>query len=166
MLSIARAAMTPEGRQLLGETTLVFCAFTGEEDGRVGSTALVADLPLPASRCAGMLNLDMIGRGPVDSAVIFGLAESPRMRLPFRRALRTAGHGLARVQEVTSPSFFPRSDHYAFYEAGIPALFFFEDWPHQVGVYHTWLDVPEEGSPQKVASTARLAALVAFELAR
>ena len=67
---------------------------------------------------------------------------------------------------MTSPDFFQRSDHYAFYQAGMPSLFLFEDWPHEPDIYHTWLDSPEKVSVPKVASMARLAALVAFELAR
>ncbi|MEM8710437.1 MAG: M28 family peptidase, partial [Planctomycetota bacterium] len=67
--------------------------------------------------------------------------------------------------EVTSASFFERSDHYEFYRAGIPALFLFESWPLEEGVYHTWMDTPERLSPAKVGRVARLAALVVLGVA-
>ncbi|MFT5732559.1 MAG: hypothetical protein ACJA2W_002018 [Planctomycetota bacterium] len=166
MLGIARALVSTDGRQRLAGMGVVFCAFTGEEDGRTGSEALAQDLPLPKERCAGMINLDMIGRGAEASAAVLGLVECPEMRRPLERALAAGDHGLERLQEVTSASFFQRSDHYSFYKVGIPSLFLFEDWPHQPGIYHTWRDRPEGVSVSKVASVSRLAALVAFELAR
>ncbi len=166
MLSMARAFATEDGRSRLGATSVVFCAFTGEEDGRIGSAAYVESLGSRGADCPLMINLDMVGAGDPRSAVVLGLTESPSLFEPFHRVVGRGGFGLDRLQEVTSKSFFLRSDHYSFYEAGIPALFLFEAWPHVEGVYHTWRDVAAGVSAEKVASIARLGTLVAFELAR
>ena len=170
MLAVATALASDDGRARLGSYSVLFCAFTGEEDGRIGSAALVRTLgELPAelrSDCSLMINLDMVGGGDPTSAVVLGLTESPTLLEPFHRVVERGGFGLDRIQEVTSKSFFLRSDHYSFYEAGIPALFLFEAWPHEVGVYHTWRDVPAGLSSSKVTSIAQLATLVAFETVR
>src|SRR5262249_26384415 len=42
--------------------TLVFCAFTGEEMGLVGSSHFVDDPPRPLDTVEAMLNMDMVGR--------------------------------------------------------------------------------------------------------
>ena len=59
-----------------------------------------------------------------------------------------------------------RSDHYSFYEAGVPVLFFFEaetelDNPD----YHTWRDTLDLVNTDKVARTARLTFNAAWILA-
>ena len=166
MLAVAQAMASEDGRSRLGDTSVVFCAFTAEEDGRLGSAAYAQALGEDGRRCRLMINLDMVGAGDPASAVVLGLTESPGLREPFHRVVTRGGFGLDAVQEVTSKSFFLRSDHYSFYEVGIPALFLFESWPHEAGVYHTWRDVPAGVNAGKVASIARLASLVAFELAR
>lgn len=165
LLSVAHALAAAAGREALGGASVLFVAFTGEEDGRVGSAALVKDLGPLRERVVGMINMDMVGRGPEDSAVVLGLTESPGLRAAFERAAGSAAHGLAGLSEVTSASFFERSDHYEFYRAGIPALFLFESWPLEEGVYHTWMDTPERLSAVKVARVGRLAALIALALA-
>jgi hypothetical protein len=166
MLAMARTLSSEDGRSRLGATSVVFCAFTGEEDGRVGSAAYVNSLVGATELCPLMINLDMVGAGDPRSAVVLGLTESPSLIDPFHRVVARGGFGLDRIQEVTSKSFFLRSDHYSFYEAGIPALFLFEAWPHETGVYHTWRDGASTVSARKVTSIARLGALVAFEVAR
>ena len=166
MLAVAKAMVTEDGRGRLAGTSVIFCAFTGEEDGLLGSKAYAQGLGEARSRCRLMINLDMVGSGDPASAVVLGLGESPGLIEPFHRVVAAGNFGLDAVQEVTSKSFFPRSDHYSFYEVGIPALFLFESWPHETGVYHTWRDLPAGVNAGKVASVARLATLVAFELAR
>jgi Zn-dependent M28 family amino/carboxypeptidase len=42
--------------------TIVFCAFTGEERGLLGSAQFVNNPPIPLDKIVAMLNLDMVGR--------------------------------------------------------------------------------------------------------
>ena len=42
--------------------SVVFALFTAEENGLIGSAALVRDFPVPLEDVVGMVNLDMIGR--------------------------------------------------------------------------------------------------------
>ncbi|MEM1451981.1 MAG: M20/M25/M40 family metallo-hydrolase [Planctomycetota bacterium] len=140
-------------------------AFSGEEDGLLGARALVADPPVPIERCRAMVNLDMVGCGPPDALVAFGLEVSPAVAAAVEAALATGATGLDEVRAVTNRAFFTRSDHFAFHESGVETLFLFEAWPHLSRDYHTWRDVPATIDVSKVRAAARLAALVALELA-
>lgn len=139
--------------------SVLFCAFTGEEDGLVGSKSLAVRLPPDTGPVLAMVNLDMVGRGEATGlAVLRGAPDGKRLsRLDnaIESTVPLAGHGIERVQLVHDANFFTRSDHYSFYEVGIPSIFLFEGWPHRIGVYHTWKDTPETLNMGKIARTAR-----------
>ena len=44
------------------EKTLIFIAFTGEEEGLIGSAYFVNHPPIPLNKIVAMLNLDMVGQ--------------------------------------------------------------------------------------------------------
>lgn len=141
------------------EYSVLFCAFTGEEDGLLGSRSLSRRLPTDTGPVMAMVNLDMVGRGDTTGlAVLRGAPDGKRLQSMDRAlesAARDPGHGIASLQLVHDADFFTRSDHYSFYEAGIPAVFLFEGWPHRIGVYHTWTDTPLTLDMEKVARTSR-----------
>lgn len=141
------------------EYSVLFCAFTGEEDGLLGSKNLSRRLPTDTGPVVAMVNLDMVGRGETQELAVLRGARDGKQLGRLDQALETAaaapGHGIARIQLVHDPSFFTRSDHYSFYETGIPAVFLFEGWPHQIGVYHTWKDTPSTLDMEKIARTSR-----------
>lgn len=151
MLMASRLAADPPAAEVW------FAGFTGEEDGLLGSRDLASRLR--TGRVALMVNLDMIGRGPGDSAVVLrGAPDAASLEALDELILAATdapGHGLRTVRRVDDASFFQRSDHYAFHEVGVPNVFLFEDWPLREGVYHTWRDTPETVDPLKVARTAR-----------
>lgn len=135
-----------------------FVGFSGEEDGLLGSRALSARIP--SGTVELVVNLDMIGRGPTQEAVILRGAPDPtalnRLDELIEGAVLGAQHGLHAVRVVEDASFFTRSDHYSFHETGIASVFLFEDWPLREGIYHTWRDTAETVDPAKVVRTARL----------
>lgn len=102
--------------------SLVFAGFTAEESGLLGSQALVARPPIPLSRIAAILNLDVInlyGRTRDVSAV--GLDQSS-LGQTFTRAAAAEGMKVTLNREGLLRGFFFRSDHFPFARAGVPGL--------------------------------------------
>lgn len=143
--------------------SVLFAFTSGEEDGLLGARALARDLSGRFGRTALCLNLDMVGHGAADACVVLRGAPgrgNGALDRRIERAAASRAHGLASVSRVDDGSFFTRSDHYAFFERGVPSAFVFQDWPLREGVYHTWRDVPEGVDARKVARVARFAALL------
>ncbi|HUK89468.1 MAG TPA: M28 family peptidase, partial [Blastocatellia bacterium] len=57
--------------------SIVFAAFSGEEEGLLGSAAFTRDSPIPLSSIVAMMNMDMIGRLRDRNLVIGGAGTSP-----------------------------------------------------------------------------------------
>lgn len=146
--------------------TVWFVGFSAEEDGLIGSAAFVAAPPMPTSSIAAMVNLDMIGRGDADEVVVLGLGPNPGMRATLNAAQRLGKTGISRIDECSDAGLFQRSDHHSFHVAGVPTVFFFENFPlEQNKDYHTWRDATALVDIAKVRNTARLAFLTAWVLA-
>jgi len=161
LLAIARAL-----REAAPRRSVLVVAFASEEDGLIGSRRFVEDLPVPAGKVAGMINLDMIGRGKASVVTLLGGGPNPDMAEAVKRAKRIAKTGISKLEFDDDPGLFQRSDQYSFHEAGIPSIFFMEDMPIAVNKeYHTWMDTPDLVDMQKVANTARLAFTTAWILA-
>ena len=106
--------------------TVIFCAFDGEEEGLRGGRAFVKTPPIEAKSIGIDLNMDMIGRDPNDKLFVVGIYRQPKLR-PMVEAIATKapvklliGHDTPGEKEDWTNE----SDHYAFMEAGIPALYF------------------------------------------
>jgi Zn-dependent M28 family amino/carboxypeptidase len=108
--------------------SILFVAFDGEEAGLRGSRAFVAAPPVDAAALALDVNVDMIGRDPNDKLFVVGTHQLAFLR-PYVDQIAAkapvtllAGHddpGERGVEDWTRDS-----DHYAFMQAGIPALYF------------------------------------------
>jgi Zn-dependent M28 family amino/carboxypeptidase len=106
--------------------TIVFCAFDGEEEGLRGGRAFVKSPPVDAGAIGIDLNMDMIGRDPDDKLFVVGIYRQPNLR-PMVEAIASKapvklliGHDTPGEKEDWTNE----SDHYAFMEAHIPALYF------------------------------------------
>jgi C-terminal processing protease CtpA/Prc len=100
--------------------TIVFALFSGEERGLHGSKHYVKHPTRPIADTVVMLNFDMLGRNDPGQMDIYGSESSPEldeanMRLMKASKLRFKKKG---------GSVFQRSDHYSFYLADVPVLFF------------------------------------------
>jgi len=100
--------------------SLLFIAFGAEERGLIGSRHFVENPPVPLERIVAMVNMDMIGRLRNDTLFVLGVGSSPAWKglvddvnSQFNFTLRD------------SPGVFGASDHFSFYNKGIPVLFFF-----------------------------------------
>lgn len=99
--------------------TLIFMAFNGEEEGLLGSAALMENPPFSADKVAAMINLDMIGRLSGDSLIVQGTGTSPAWDALLDK-INTPGLTMSRVKDGYGPS-----DHSSFYVKNVPVLFFF-----------------------------------------
>jgi Zn-dependent M28 family amino/carboxypeptidase len=106
--------------------TIIFCAFDAEEKGLRGGRAFVKSPPIDPKDIGIDLNMDMIGRDPDDKLFVVGIYRQPNLR-PFVEAIAAKapvklliGHDTPGEKEDWTTE----SDHYAFMQAGIPALYF------------------------------------------
>jgi Zn-dependent M28 family amino/carboxypeptidase len=99
---------------------LIFCAFTGEEIGLVGSSQFVSDPTRPLETIEVMLNMDMVGRLRDNKLLVMGVGTASEFTALLENANRAAGFALK-----TSSDGFGPSDHSSFYKKNVPVLALF-----------------------------------------
>lgn len=102
--------------------TVVFIAFTGEEEGLLGSAWYTKHPLYPLERTVAMLNFDMVGRLRDDKLIVYGAATSHE----WPRLLDSLNAG-AHFQLHASGDGYGPSDHASFYAMHRPVLHFFTD---------------------------------------
>lgn len=119
--------------------TLIFIAFSGEEDGLFGSKFYVNDPVWPLDKTIAMINLDMVGRLNDNKLNVGGIGTSVEWRSLVeaknveQRHLVAASNAAAPVALTNAGQFqlalnedgFGPSDHASFYDKQLPVLFFF-----------------------------------------
>lgn len=178
MLELARifAAQQPRPKR-----TLVFMAFSGEEEGLLGSDYYVKHPLIPLANTVAMVNMDMIGRLKDNKLTVGGVGTAPE----WRAWLDHANLPVAMTASMTRPGTpttvgdrsapgepaanlikdliltlnedgYGPSDHQSFYIKKIPVLFFFTG-SHED--YHKPSDTADkinyEGQARIVALVAR-----------
>ncbi len=141
LLAIGRAFVRHPGRR-----SALFVWHGAEERGLLGSNYHVQDPTVPRESIVAVLNGDMMGRNPADSAALLGVIP------PHRNSTALAQMALAANRRITGfaidstwdrtehrEGWYFRSDHLPYARANIPALFF-TTLLH--GDYHTPLDEP------------------------
>ena len=116
LLELARHyAKSPAGR------SLIFAAFDGEEQGRLGSREFLALLPSEVkAKVNAALNFDTVGRLGTGKILALGAGSSDKWTHIFRGAGFVTGSDYELVKEDLDSS-----DQQSFIEAGIPAVQFF-----------------------------------------
>lgn len=135
-----------------------FVAFSGEEEGTLGSSAFTrkppAGLALAPSGGTGglvaMLNLDMVGRLREDKLFVLGGESATEWKEIVEPACRRAGLACT----VNGEGFGP-SDHSPFYAAGLPVLHFF------TGLHEDYHKPSDDIDKINAEGGVRVAALVA-----
>jgi len=123
------------------DATIVYIAFSGEEQGLVGSNAWAEDARQRGLDIRGMINLDMLGyvaTGHSADLDLISNAQSQALRdfIVATTALYLPDHPV--VDGALSGG---NSDHYPFWMNGYPAVFFFEDAGSYSPYIHTASDV-------------------------
>ncbi len=151
------AALLESARVLTGQRDalrrdIIFVAFTGEEDGLLGSTEMTKN-PLPGMAPAGlvaMLNMDMVGRLRNNRVSVLG-AESAE---EWGQILQPLCDELAIGCTLGGSGYGP-SDQTPFYAAGVPVLHFF------TGAHDDYHTPRDDVAFVNAAGGARVATLVA-----
>jgi Zn-dependent M28 family amino/carboxypeptidase len=128
--------------------TVLIVAMDAEEQGLRGAKAFIADPPVPLSRIAIDVNLDMVSRNEKGELWVSGTYQNPFLR-PFAESLVAGAPVSLRIGHDTpgtgSDDWTDASDHGPFHDAGIPFLYFgVEDHPD----YHKATDEFDHIEPQ------------------
>jgi len=99
---------------------MVFMAFTGEEEGLIGSAHYVAHPIWPLEKTVAMINMDMIGRLHEEKLTVFGTGTSPIWDPMLDDLGKKYGFTLNKAPAGTGPS-----DQTSFYLKNIPVLHLF-----------------------------------------
>ncbi len=140
--------------EALQDRCFVFAAFAAEEQGLVGSTALVASWRKAQWKPKAMLNLDMVGRLRENNVGVFAsnsAQEWPTLLIPQCESANLKC-------TVQTEDGLGRSDHVAFLIAGIPSLFF-NTGAH--ADYHRTTDTADKLNADGAVRIAAVAASVA-----
>jgi aminopeptidase YwaD len=101
--------------------SIIFIAFSGEEEGLLGSKHFTSDPGIDLSKVNAMINLDMVGRlNDTSMLQISGVGTAAGLRELVYSKSDTSSIKLKLSEEGYGPS-----DHSSFYFKNIPVLFFF-----------------------------------------
>ena len=137
--------------------TVVFIAFSGEEEGLLGSEWYVRHPLYPLDHTEAMLNLDMVGRLRDSKLIIYGTATAKEWQ-PLLDSLNATAHFDLHAQ---GDGYGP-SDQSSFYAAGLPVLHFFTDLHAD---YHRPSDDWQKINADGLAKVSDLVAAVAQTIA-
>jgi hypothetical protein len=135
--------------------TIIFIAFSGEEEGLIGSNFYVNHPIVPLEKTVAMINLDMIGRMVQSKLIIGGMGTATEWREKVAAANdfpedKRADGGTDGTFRLAVPRTFSLtlnedgygpSDHSSFYAKQVPVLFF---WTGTHNDYHKPSDTAEK----------------------
>ncbi|HET9984578.1 MAG TPA: M28 family peptidase [Longimicrobiales bacterium] len=137
--------------------SVVFVAFTGEEEGLLGSEFYASHPAVPLEKTRAMLNMDMVGRLGTQPLLVYGTGTATEWSGVVKEAAAREGLPIAEKADGYGPS-----DQTSFYAKDVPVLHFFTN-VH--GDYHKPSDDWEKIDFAGVERVARLVARVAVEAA-
>jgi len=151
LLELAQRAAAGPPRQ----RTVVFCSFTAEEEGLIGSRYFTAHPPLDLHRVVAMLNMDMVGRMKGNVIYVGGRGTAADLDAVVKRA---ADNGEVAVRPlpvgVGGRGGLGPSDHMSFALQKIPVLMLFSGMHAD---YHRPSDTAEKINYTGIQKTADFA---------
>lgn len=141
--------------------SILFIAFSAEEQGLFGSAHFCRNPTIPQERIVAMLNMDMVGRIPKSGKIEMAATGSLENELwpKLIEASRPAAPSL--VFELQSQSR-PDSDHASFIDASIPATFIFTGMHPD---YHRATDSPDKIAYDQMTEIGRFATALLWNTA-
>lgn len=136
---ILEVARVLQQYQTSADYHIVFIAFSGEEEGLLGSKWYVDHPMFPLNDIVGVINLDMVGVG--DSEIIAGT--DPDLFPELGQAIRFSANQFDIPIQFHRGSLWSGSDQYFFYQNNVPCVFFWRSGLYVWETYHTPQDVPE-----------------------
>jgi hypothetical protein len=140
------------------DRSILFAAFTAEEQGLIGSQYMVDHPPVPLESMAYMINLDMVGRVKENLLFVGGTGTSEL----FQPMLDAADAASPLVFRSTGKGGRGPSDHQSFGLKRIPVLFFFSGLHAD---YHRPTDDAPLINYTGIVQTADIAQSIATQLA-
>jgi Zn-dependent M28 family amino/carboxypeptidase len=137
--------------------SVVFIAFTGEEQGLLGSAYYAGHPAVALERTRAMLNLDMVGRLGAGPLIVYGTDTADEWKAVVDSAAAAEG-----VLVRGGGDGFGASDQTSFYARGLPVLHFFTNVHtdyHRPG--DDWEKIDAAGLERVAAIVARVAGSVA-----
>ena len=153
--------------------SILFIAFDGEEWGLQGAKAYVENPVFPYKKTIAMLNMDTIGRNKSDEIYLLGSLRSPDLKelndrvnassfpLPSGERIEVRGILGLKLLDTIEFAFDYGSDHYPFYEKGIPAIDYTSSYHED---FHKVTDTIEKVDIDKVSKVAELIFGVAYKI--
>ena len=136
--------------------SIIFMSFSAEERGLIGSQYFVDHPLVPLDSIDLMINMDMIGKyGTQLSIMGTGTGDV------LDSLLKEVKYDTSALKINPVEKAYGGSDHYSFYGAGIPALFFYASTAED---YHTPFDDVEKIRPKKEADILKFIANFAIEV--
>ena len=149
--------------------SVVFCAFSGEELGLLGSGAYTKNPPVSLQSTVAMINMDMVGRLKNGALVVGGAGTSPVWKQLLQKltaeeapASSAGTSASAHLKISFQEDGYGPSDHQSFYVKNVPVLFFFTG-SHED--YHKPSDTADKINSDGIRQIAELAGEVAMWVA-
>jgi hypothetical protein len=152
--------------------SIIFFHTGAEEKGLVGAFRFVRDSLIPLDSIVAVLNVDMLGRADTlhQPGENYLYAIGPAYTTPRLREIHEAVNAACcgwqfdyRYDDKSHPErLFYRSDHYAFAQKGVPAVFYFGGLHED---YHQTTDDIEKIEPARLRRSAVLLVALAWTLA-
>ena len=147
--------------------SMIFIAFSGEEEGLLGSNYYVNHPVVPLAQTVAMINLDMIGRMKDDKLIVGGVGTAREWRALVEKINDPVGVSVAaehndarrlslrRFKLTLNEDGYGPSDHASFYSKQVPVLFF---WTGTHEDYHKPTDTADKINYEGEASIISLVA--------
>ncbi len=135
---------------------LVFCLWSGEELGLLGSNSFASGLPVPAEKVTAYINFDMVGRVKDNKLDIQGLGSADEWKSIIEKKNIVAGFDLTLSTDPYLPT-----DATSFYLQRIPVISFFSGVHSD---YHTYRDDVEFINFEDMQRVVKLASLIIREV--
>jgi peptidase M28-like protein len=135
--------------------SILLIAFSGEEQGMIGSRHYTSHPVMPLSRTRAMINVDHAGVG--NGRITVGLSGIERS------AADAAGEAVALRDRLDVVGYFPGGDHVPFVEGGVPTATIVSAGPHPD--FHQPSDTSEKIQSEILTAVARYALSLLLTLA-
>jgi Tol biopolymer transport system component len=135
---------------------LVFCLWSAEELGLLGSNAFTAKLPVPADKIKAYLNFDMVGRLKDNRLELQGIGSAIEWKSVAEKKNVVSGFNLTMADDPYLPT-----DATSFYLKGIPTASFFTGVHND---YHTYADDVEFINFEGLQRITKFASLIIREV--
>lgn len=135
---------------------LVFCLWSGEELGLIGSNNFTTNLPVPADKIKAYVNFDMVGRVNNNNLELQGLGSAEEWKSIVEKKNIVSGFNLTLATDPYLPT-----DATSFYLQKVPVISFFSGVHSD---YHTYRDDVELINFEDMQRVVKFASLVISEI--